>query len=114
MAGIVTTNGSLTCAHGGKPALSGATKLTVGQKPVVLYSAVPGFTPYSNCNFTTPAGTKKPCTTAVPIALGRSAKLTVGLQPVLLDNLQAGTDNPPPPPTPSIMVQAGQTTLTAS
>jgi hypothetical protein len=113
MAGVVTTAGSLTCADHGSPTLTSAAKLTVAGKPVVLYSAVPTFTPWTGCTFQA-SGSPKPCTAAAPIANGAAAKLTAGSQPVLLDNLQAGTDNPPPPPTPSVTVVAGQTKLTAS
>ncbi|MFL6139703.1 MAG: hypothetical protein ACJ74O_18170 [Frankiaceae bacterium] len=113
MAGVVTTAGSLTCAHQGKPALTSAAKLTVARKPVVLYSAVPTFKPWTPCNFQV-SGSPKPCTAAAPIAKGSATKLTAGMQPVLLDDLQAGTDNPPPPPAPSVTVVAGQAKLTAS
>jgi hypothetical protein len=114
MAGVVTTAGSLTCADSGKPTLTSSAKLTVSGKPAVLYQAVPSFTPWTGCTFTTPNGTKKPCMAATPIAQGQAAKLTAGSQPVLLDNLQAGTDNPPPPPAASVKVAAGQAKLTAT
>jgi hypothetical protein len=113
MAGVVTTAGSLTCSHSGKPTLSSSTKLTVAGQPAVLYSAVPSFTPWAGCTFQV-SGSNKPCTAAAPIAQGQALKLTAGSQPVLLDDLQAGTDNPPPPPTPSVTVVAGQGKLTAS
>jgi hypothetical protein len=110
---VVTTAGSLTCNDNGKPALTSTAKLTVAKKPVVLYSAVPTFKPWTGCAFQV-NGSPKPCTTAAPIAQGQATKLTVGKQPVLVDNLLAGTDNPPPPPTPSVSVSAGQAKLTAS
>jgi len=113
VAAVVTTAGSLTCAHAGKPSLHSAAKLTVSQQKVLLYADVPTMGAMPDCTFSTASG-PKPCTTIAPIAQGSSSKLTAGHQPVLLQDLKAGTDNPPPPPAPSVTVVAGQPKLTAS
>lgn len=120
MASVVTTNGSLTCSHpaltpppaNGSAVLTSSAKLTVAQAEVLVYGDVATYA-WNPCQFQV-SGAAKPCTKAVPIAQGTASKLTVGQQPVLLDDLQAGTDNPPPPPAPSVTVQAGQGKLSAS
>ena len=125
MAAVVTTAGSLTCADGGKPTLTSGAKLTVKEKPVLLYPDVPTFNGdgppkpgWTGCTFQL-NGVSKPCQTAVPLPTvppgkGKSGKLTAGSAPVLLADLMAGTDNPPPPPAQSVTVAAGQAKLTAS
>ncbi|HEX3931756.1 MAG TPA: hypothetical protein VHW64_13705 [Nocardioides sp.] len=120
MASVVTMNGSLTCGHpalapppaNGSAILTSTAKLTVNQAAVLVYGDVATYS-WKPCAFQV-SGATKSCTKAAPIAQGTAAKLTVGQQPVLLDNLQAGTDNPPPPPAPSVTVQAGQGRLSAS
>ena len=111
MVTVVTRAGSLTCGHAGSPSLTSPAKLTVSREPVLLYADVPSFTPLSGCTFSTSSG-NKPCTAIAPSAGGLSSKLTAGSRGVLLQDLQAGTDNPPPPP--SVTVLAGQSKLTAS
>jgi hypothetical protein len=119
MAAPVTVAGSVTCGHPaskpppdhGSAALSSTAKLTVDRKPVLLFSEVAGLGPYVGCSFQ--AGTVLgPCTVTTPVSGGSSAKLTVANAPVLLDDLVATSQNPPPPAT--VTVSAGQTKLTAS
>jgi hypothetical protein len=112
MANAVTTAGSLTCANNGKPTLTSTAKLTVSGKPVIPFSSLSSFTPYTGCTYNDGSGVTGPCTTTTVTTGGQASKLTVGGQAALLDNLSA-TAGTPPPPAP-ISVAAGQSKLTAS
>ncbi len=112
MAAVVTTDGSLTCANNGQPTLSSSAKLTVSGKPVIPFSSVTSFTPYTNCSYNDGSGVKGPCTTTTVASGGQAVKLKVGGQAALLADLGA-TAGTPPPPAP-ITVDAGQSKLTAS
>lgn len=119
MAAPVTTAGSLTCAHGGLRPLGSQARLTVEREPVLLFSSLDDSLTYVGCVFGSPPGSK-PCqvTTAPRPNPGASSLLTVGGAPVLLDALGATTENPPatppPDPTKTVSVDAGQHKLTAS
>ena len=111
MAKVVTTAGSLTCANTGKPTLSSSAKLKVSGQPVIPFSSVSTFTPYTGCTFTSSSAVG-PCTVTSVTSGGQASKLTVGGQGALLDNLSATAGTQPPPA--SITVAAGQSKLTAS
>lgn len=111
MASPVTTSGKLTCCHSGSPTLSSSTKLNAGGSPVIPFSSLSTFTPYTGCTYVNPSGTNQPCTTATVASGGQASKLTVGGQPALLDDLVAQTENPPTTP---YTVTAGQSKVTAS
>jgi hypothetical protein len=118
MAAAVTVEGSITCSHGGSPALRSKAKLTVNGKAVLPFEAVAELKVYVRCTFP-PSGPPKPCrqTVAVTPNAGSSLVLTVGGLPVLLDALVATTDNPPADPaSPNVTVSSGQVPpkLTAS
>jgi hypothetical protein len=108
MPGVVVTGGALTCADGGKAAMTSTVKLTVGQVPVVIAANLGTFTPYTACNFKTPNGTPKMCAATTVVSGGTAQKLTAGNQAVLLDDLQAKTDN-----LSAVSLSAGETKLTA-
>lgn len=119
MAAVVTIAGSVTCGHPasqpppehGRAALSGAGRLTVDGKPVLLFSSAAGLGPYTGCSYDD--GTLKgPCARTTVLGGGSSAKLTVGGAPVLLVSLDAISGEPPPPA--PVTVSAGQSKLTAS
>lgn len=120
MAFPVTISGRFTCAHQGvRPAPPSDAKLTVGRKPVLLFSQAAAPATYLGCVFP-PGSPPTPCkTTSAPEPNPGAARLlTVGGAPVLLDALHATTENPPttPPPDPAktVTVDAGQTQLSAS
>ncbi|WP_033262866.1 hypothetical protein [Amycolatopsis vancoresmycina] len=120
MAFPVTISGTFTCAHQGvRPAPAGDAKLTVGRKPVLLFSQAAATATYLGCVF--PQGAPPtPCkTTSAPAPNPGAARLlTAGGAPVLLDALRATTENapftPPPDPAKTVTVDAGQDKLTAS
>lgn len=111
MAKVVTAvAGSVSCDHKGLPELSGADKLTVEKKQVVLHSAA-AWTAYPGCKFSDASG-PKPCSSTVPTppgTSGKASKLTVGREPVLLDDFQATTA----PAGSKLTVEAKQQRLTA-
>ncbi|HET9141625.1 hypothetical protein [Actinophytocola sp.] len=112
MSAPVTTNGSVLCAQGGSTPLTEDGPLTVQQGTVLPFSAVANFGVYAGCVFGSPPGSN-PCTTTTPDPPpnpGRSGRLTVRGEPVLLDALTARSA---PAGTP-VTVTAGQTKLTAS
>jgi len=111
MAAPITTAGSFTCADSGSPVLSSTAKLTVSEKPVLLFSAAATLGPYVGCTFTV-QGVVSPCTTTTVVSGGKASKLTAGGSAVLLDSLeaQAGT----PAPATAATVEAGQSKLTAA
>ncbi len=111
MASPVTTSGKLTCAHAGSPTLSSSAKLNAGGAPVIQFSSLSTFTPYTGCTYVNPGGTNQPCAAVTVNSGGQASKLTVGGQPALLDDLVAQTENPPNTP---YTVTAGQSKLTAS
>lgn len=120
MAFPVTIAGTFTCSHQGvRPLTSVEAKLTVKGKAVLLFSEAAATVLYAGCAFP-PGGPPKPCqTTSAPGPNPGAAKsLTVGGAPVLLDALHATTENPPsappPDPTKTVTVAAGQDKLTAS
>lgn len=104
MAAVVTTAGSLKCPEQGSALLSSTAKLTVSGKPVMLYSGLQSVALFNGCTL------QSPCTGVTPVSQGQASKLTVGSQPVLLDNLTANTKNNATP----VTVSAGQAKLTAS
>jgi hypothetical protein len=120
MAFPVTTAGTFTCAHQGvRPPVTTEPKLTVGRRAVLLFSDAAAPAVYAGCVF--PQGAPPvPCkTTSAPEPNGGLARrLTVGGAPVLLDALDATTENapftPPPDPAKTVTVDAGQAKLTAS
>ncbi|MEU7790626.1 MULTISPECIES: hypothetical protein [unclassified Amycolatopsis] len=110
MAFPVTENGSVGCDHQGAvslPAVSDG-RLTVGGGKAVLFAGLLQ-QPYVNCVAPSPPGVCVSTLPAPPDA-GRSARLTVGGAPVLLDSLTADSL---PSATP-VTVAAGQSVLTAS
>jgi hypothetical protein len=111
MASVVTTAGSLTCANNGSPPLSSSAKLTVSGNPVIPFSSLLTFTPYTGCTYNQ-GSVSGPCTKTTVVSGGQASKLSVGNQAALLGNL-AATAGTPPPPLP-ITVGAGQSKLTAS
>jgi hypothetical protein len=114
MAHPVTTGGSVTCANDGKAELKSTARLTVSGKPVLPYAALGSLGTYVGCTFTSNTA-QGPCTKTAPdpAGSGKAARLTVGGQPVLLDDAKAQTSTPPPP-LPIKGISAGQTKLTAS
>jgi hypothetical protein len=108
MPGVVITSGALTCSDSGKATMTSTAKLTVSRTPVVLETDLSTFTPYVGCTFTPPGGSNKPCAQTNVTSGGTAQKLTVGGKPVLLDDLQATTDNAS-----SVTLTAGENKLTA-
>jgi hypothetical protein len=108
MPGVVITSGALKCSDSGKATMTSTAKLTVSRTPVVLETDLSTFTPYAGCTFTTPSGSNKPCAQTNVTSGGTAQKLTVGGKPVLLDDLQATTDNAS-----SVTLTAGEKKLTA-
>ena len=90
---VVIEDGEVTCAHEGTRSLTaGPVKLTVGASPVIPLAVVAGAGQYSGCKFKDPNGNSHPCLSTAVTSTG-AAKLTIGRQPVLLDNDKVTTAN---------------------
>lgn len=110
---VLTTESSLTCAHGFKISATSTTRLRVGKKAVLL-AKVAG----QSIDCTLPddpnTGTKH-CTKVATVSVGESSKLKVGNVSVLLDALAGLSDGTPPPTgAPLLPVVANQTRLRAA
>ncbi|WP_049822054.1 hypothetical protein [Arthrobacter sp. H41] len=110
MAAVLTTGSTLVCPHGGTVTLgAGQSKLKVNGKSVLVQADVMGAS-VSGCGtptVTAPPPTK-PCTLVTSVLTGPTPKLTVGGQPVLLDNAQGLTDGLAPAPGTWRVQSAGQ------
>jgi hypothetical protein len=82
MADVVTTAGSVSCAHGGKAVLSSEAKLTVAGQPA-LVAAQTWKIPPGQCTQTGTTPPQTPCTT-VSLLSGAAQKLTAGGKAVVL------------------------------
>ena len=104
MPAVLTEATTLQCVHGGIfQAKSGQDTLAVDGQKVLLEKDL------ENVKFETCPVRPKPCTTTTKADAGASTKLSVGKQPVLLDNAQGLTDQGT-----WLVVTAGQTKLEAA
>lgn len=127
---VLTAASQVTCTHGGTIVTTGVPKLKIDGSLVVLEAGVVGKPvspgaplpppppPATPCSIPTDPNTgTKSCTSVVSVSTGKSAKLTVNGQPVLLESLGGATDgtgpSPAVPPTNALMASANQTKLTA-
>ncbi len=110
---VLTTEGSLTCAHGFKVSADSATRLRVGTKAVLLAELADKAV---DCKLPDDPNTgTKHCTKVTTVSAGESSKLTVGNVSVLLDVLAGFSDGTPPPTgAPLLPAAAGQTRLRAA
>jgi hypothetical protein len=107
----LTTASTIECPHKGKVTPSSSTKLTVGEKPVLLSNQWSAWTIEGCVNKTnTQTGTKE-CTKVATESGGEAAKLTVGGVAVLLGSAVAVSDGVPPAGPMSI--EAGESKLQA-
>jgi hypothetical protein len=113
MAHVMTTNGSTGCPHGGAAQLSSTAKLKVNGAPVLLagdvttkWSIAPG------CSQTDTSKSMVVCAKFVSMSKGKSTKLKVGGQAVVLDSFAGNTNGNPDRATKP--ARAGQTKLSAA
>jgi hypothetical protein len=115
---VLTTHSTLTCLNPGKVKTSSDAKLTVGRDrhPVLLESSIKD-KPFDPVCQAPVSSSSQPCTKVSEVTGGKSTKLRVGGDPVMLETLTATTDGkPPPPPAAQLLAPAvaGQTKLRAT
>jgi hypothetical protein len=111
MARVMTTNGSAGCGHGGSAQLSSSAKLKVSGAAVLLAGDVTSWTIKPGCSQTNSQGGEKICTSITSQTAGKSSKLKVDGQAVVLDSFAGLTDGSPKQDTAS--ASAGQSKLSA-
>lgn len=110
---VLTTESSLTCAHGFKVSADSTARLRVGKKDVLL-AELPDKAVDCRLPDDPNTGTKH-CTKVTTVSVGQSSKLTVGNVSVLLDVLAGFSDGTPPPTgAPLLPAVANQTRLRAA
>ncbi len=95
--GLVLTSGAvIMCSHGGtvRPVPS-QSKLTIDGQPVLVVADLAGATVVGCTNIDPRAGLA-PCVTTISATAGQARSLTVGGQPVLLEDAQGRTSSTPP------------------
>jgi hypothetical protein len=96
MSGVLTTQSTVACGHGGSAATTGAARLTVDGQGVLTKQGVigAGVTSCQTVPATNPNGTPKDvtCTAVTGVDQTEAAKLLVGGVPVLIDPLGGATN----------------------
>lgn len=95
MAKVLTTAATVICGHGATAVLSGAAKLTVGGNPVLLETDFASWSFDALCSQKNANASEVQCAKVTGISAGKSTKLSVGGQAVLLDTLGGGTSGAP-------------------
>lgn len=93
MAYVMIQRGSTGCNHGGTATLSASSKLTIGGSPVIVATDVPSWS-IAGCSQTDSSKSQLPCIKFVSFT-GKSTKLTVGGQAVVLDSFSGTTNGKP-------------------
>jgi hypothetical protein len=109
VANVMTTGGTIACAHGGTATLTSNAKLKVNNVAVLLEDQVTSWTIAPGCGQT--SGSSIPCASFLSFT-GKAQKLKVGGKAVVLDTF-SGTTNGKPDSTTN-PANAGQSKLKAS
>jgi hypothetical protein len=112
MPAVMTTAGSIKCAHGATAALSSSDKLKVSGQSVLLKSDVDAWSFDANCAQKDASSGQVQCSKIVSVTGGVATKLKVGGTPVLLASFAAQSNGKPDA---SVAAQsAGQSKLSSA
>jgi hypothetical protein len=95
MPAVMTTDGSIKCAHGATATLSSSDKLKVSGKPVLLKSDADSWSFDANCAQKDASSGQIQCSKIVSVTGGVATKLKVGGTPVLLASFAAQSNGKP-------------------
>ncbi len=103
---VLTTESTLTCAHGFAVSAGSSSRLRVAGKAVLLADLAGQSI---DCRLPDDPNTStKHCTKVAQVSAGESSKLTVGSVSVLLDVVAGLSDGTPPPTGPPLLPAVAQ------